>query len=39
MAADLIHFKFPFVTYTSTIAAAKCCYRLWEYDNILKKEI
>lgn len=26
-----------FVAYRTTIAAAKCCYRLWEYGQYLKK--
>ena len=26
-----------FVAYSTTIAAAKCCYRLWEYGQYLKK--
>lgn len=26
-----------FVAYNTTIAAAKCCYRLWEYGRYLKK--
>jgi acyl-CoA synthetase (NDP forming) len=29
--------SYGFVAYNSTIAAAKCCYRLWEYGQYLKK--
>jgi hypothetical protein len=26
-----------FVAYDSTVAAAKCCYRLWEYGQYLER--
>ena len=29
--------SYGFVAYSTTVAAAKCCFRLWEYGQYLKK--